>query len=322
VFAVALGVEGLIDLGALAAFCFMVALDFAYALTIGLLLLAIANALDDVGNHLGPLGFLFSTPGGWITDLNNTIHASLGTGIQATEYAWHKVFNFTASTITGIGEAMAYLANETYRELDRLWRDSIPAYVISQVRPLIRDIANIGHTAVSATKAVPAEITKIYKVTKTYPRTIEVEVPKIARAAVNVKAIAAAVAGELTLPRWGRIEHDIEGINKRLAKLANVAGIGTLAGLGAYALAKLGLTETQCSGAKRWNKGMCSTNPNVLEDLLLGLTAIFGTLSLVKLAEDYQKLIPDVSKSVQHFWRADVAGKGADRQIGTPGAVS
>jgi len=64
---------------------------------------------------------------------------------------------------------------------------------------------------------------------------------------------------------------------------------------------------------------MCGLSSQVLDDLLLGLVSVFGTLSLVKLAEDYQKLIKGVESEVTHFWRADVKGAGHDRALGQTG---
>ena len=318
-FFVALGFEGLIDLGVLLCFLFLIALAYAYTQTLGLALQQLAKLFSSLnisawGFSIG-LGFI----GDYFIDVDNAIRAALGVGIEATEYAWHKMCQYTASTIAGIGEASAWLANETLREFQKLWSHSIPALIKATVKPITHELANVGHTVVNTYHTATKDITQVIRVTKVYPRTIEIEVPKLAKAVTQTVKTAAAVAGAITLPKLRPIEVDISNINKRLAKLANVAGIGTLAGLGAFALAKLGLTEAQCSNAKRWNKGMCGTNINVLEDLLLGLTAIFGTLSLVKLAEEYQALIGDVSSSVQHFWRADVKGPGSDRALGQTG---
>lgn len=318
-FAVALGLEGAVDLGVFAAFCFMVALDFAYALTLGVALLAIANALDYVASNLGPFGFLFSSPAGWITSLNNTMHSSIGTGLQATEWAWHKMTHYMASTLAGIGEAMAYVASETLRGFDTLVRYTIPHLIAAAVAPVERVARSAADAALSAGRAVPAEVTKVIRITKVLPREVIVEVPKIAKAATQSVATAGAVAGALVFPRLGQIERDLQAAKANVAKLSKWLTVAGAAALVAAGIARLGLGSQNCSNVKKLNKGLCGINPAWIEDLLLGAVSIFGTLSLVKLAEDYQQIIASVSGDVSHFWRADVAGLGADRSLGAPG---
>jgi hypothetical protein len=191
--------------------------------------------------------------------------------------------------------------------------------IAAALAPVARAAYHAAEHAVVGAKSIPAEITKVYRVTRTYPTTVIYRVPKLARAAVAGAAVAAAAVGTLVYPRLGQLERDYAALRKRLGKLGELAGVGTIVGVGAYALSKLGLGSSNCSNVKKLNKGLCGVNPKWIEDLLLGAVSIFGSLSLIKLAQDYQKLIAGTAGEVVKFWRGDVAGLGIDRLLGTPG---
>jgi len=87
-----------------------------------------------------------------------------------------------------------------------------------------------------------------------------------------------------------------------------------------YALSKLGLGSQQCSNNKRFAKSVCGMSTKVLDDLLAGLIAIVGTVSLVQLAEEYQKLVPGIEAEVVKFWRVNLTGPVVARTFGTTGA--
>jgi hypothetical protein len=243
----------------------------------------------------------------------------LGTGVNATSYAWHRWMQWTAQSFTAIGEAERYVATETLRGFQDLRRRVIPSLIAAAVGPLGLILGRtVTHTK-SVERVVTQEVPKITRVVKqavtnVYPTTVKVE--RIGKAAL---ARAVAVAGGLAIPRLGQLERDLAAAKARLGKIVKTLTPAGVLGLVLSAVAALDLGWTRCANVKKVGKGVCGLSPSLLDDLLLGLVSIFGTLSLVELAEQYQKLIKDVSGEVTHFWRADTSKVVKDRALGQTG---
>jgi hypothetical protein len=312
--------EPVVALGALLACALCLLVLYGYKFTLGALLAGFAGILFNVASAI-PLGLggVFTDAGNAILGLDNTILNVLGTGVNATSYAWHRWAQWTAQSFTAIGEAERYVATETLRGFQTMRRAVIPNLIAAAVGPLGLAIDKAAtHTGAVAKIAValPAKIEKVYvkAAANVYPTKIEVE--KIGKAAL---ARAIAVAGGLAIPRLGQLERDLAAAQAKLGKIVRTLTPAGVIGLVAAAVAELGLSASKCSNVQKFNKGLCGMNPKWIEDLLLGAVAIFGSLSLVKLAEDYKLLFGDVATEARHFWRADVKGPGKDRAIGTSG---
>jgi hypothetical protein len=312
--------EPVVALGALLACALCLLVLYGYKFTLGALLAGFAGILFNVASAI-PLGLggVFTDAGNAILGLDNTILNVLGTGVNTTSYAWHRWAQWTAQSFTAIGEAERYVATETLRGFQTMRRAVIPSLIAAAVGPLGLILGRtITHTK-SIERVVTVEAPKVTRLVKTavtnvYPTTIRVE--KLGEATLR-KAIA--VAGGLAIPRLGQLERDLAAAQAKLGKIVRTLTPAGVIGLVAAAVAELGLSASKCSNVQKFNKGLCGMNPKWIEDLLLGAVAIFGSLSLVKLAEDYKLLFGDVATEARHFWRADVKGPGKDRAIGTSG---
>jgi hypothetical protein len=313
-------VEPVVALGALLACGLCLLVLYGYKFTLGAILSGIAGILFNVASAI-PLGLggVFTDAGNALLGLDNTILNVLGTGVNATSYAWHRWMQWTAQSLTAIGEAERYVATETLRGFQTMRRTVVPGLIAAAVGPLGLILGRtITHTK-SIERVVTVEVPKVTRLVKTavtnvYPTTVRVE--KLSKATV-LKAIA--VAGGLAIPRLGQLERDYAAAKARLGKIVKTLTPAGVLGLVLSAVAALDLGWTRCSNVKKVGKGVCGLSPSLLDDLLLGLVSIFGTLSLVELAEQYQKLIKDVSGEVTHFWRADASKVAKDRLLGQTG---
>lgn len=312
--------EPVVALGALLACALCLLVLFGYKFTLGALLAGFAGILFNVASAI-PLGLggVFTDAGNAILGLDNTILNVLGTGVNTTSYAWHRWAQWTAQSFTAIGEAERYVATETLRGFQNLRRQVIPSLIAGAVGVVGLEVGKLATHAGAVAKvavALPAKIEKVYvkAAANVYPTKIEVE--KIGKAAL---ARAIAVAGGLTIPRLGQLERDLAAAQAKLGKIVRTLTPAGVIGLVAAAVAELGLSASKCSNVQKFNKGLCGMNPKWIEDLLLGAVAIFGTLSLVDLAEQYGRLLKDVSSEVVHFWRADLGSGHPDRALGASG---
>jgi hypothetical protein len=143
-------------------------------------------------------------------------------------------------------------------------------------------------------------------------------------AAVKALVHAEAIPFPISFPNPWAIIRDIEreaarvrGLIGKYAKILTPAGIVGL--VGAAVFSEFGLGSLRCSNNKKLLKGTCGLVPKVLEDLLAGLVAVVGTISIIELAEVYQGLFIDVSGEVLHFWRADLGHTPGNPVLGDTG---
>ena len=109
---------GIAELGMLMALIGLLTLRFTWSMTFGPLFQKIADLLDvkigvGIGPSVRPFGFLAAAFRG----LDNFVYRSLGKGITATEYAWHKLLLWNAYVLTKTGDAIAGLTYDVLAAL-------------------------------------------------------------------------------------------------------------------------------------------------------------------------------------------------------------
>lgn len=75
-------------------------------------------------------------------------------------------------------------------------------------------------------------------------------------------------------------------------------GIGAFTGLLVMALGRLGLGWMRCKGFTKLGKRACGMNPSLLEALLADTLLIAGTISIVELARELQRITPTVTDAI------------------------
>jgi hypothetical protein len=169
---------------------------------------------------------------------------------------------------------------------------------------LIAKVVHATRVAVDAlpsTGTVTGKITKVYKITKTYPRYVT-NVYKIAAHAApgalvgTVRAIAGTLDDVVTwdIPRlWKRtkaLERRVDDVTRRIRGARTVIGASVFAGLLVAALAKLGLGWVRCSNVRKLGRRACGMDASQIEGLLLDTIAIVGTVSLIEFIRDAQAI--------------------------------
>lgn len=294
-----------LDLAAiLVAFCvFLIAwlLLQGYRNTFGLLLGKIAEETADLsiaGVH--PFGWLSSG----LKRIDHFILYSLGLVVQSSAWAWHKLIGQLASFIHETMSLLADLASATEAELSRLRRHVIPAAISLALGPLASLAYSLrkqlGSLAVrverATTHALSVASAEAIKQVRRIEKTIE------ARAHAALVATSAAVAG--VLPRLGRVERELHGIDERLRDALRRVSPAVIAGAVAVAVARLGLSAARCSRTQRWNRSVCGMDDNLLESLVSDTLLILGTVSLVEFAQGMQDVTAELAPAVRFFWRA------------------
>jgi len=282
----------------------LIALSKAYDYSLGALLRVLAAALGGVAI---PLGFTTLHPLQFIADgidaLDNTIRQTIGLGIQTFQQDAAQWFHWFAYAMERIGNIEAEVADSVAQALQRILRVSILGIITAKVASLARELHTTTTVTNTVTKTLPGRITRVQAVTKVYPVTVErvTGLPRLVKAAV---ASAIAAAGiPVALPRTGDLLHGIDEIRARLKGLEQKLSLGAIVGLGAYALTQLGLGDSNCSNAKKWNKGMCGVNPSVIENFLTDALLIASTISIVELARESQAFVSDVEAPLKAFVR-------------------
>lgn len=287
----------------LAAFCvFLIAwlLLQGYRNTFGLLLGKIAEetaGLSIAGVH--PFGWLASG----LDRINHFILYQLGQVVQGSAWAWHKLISQTAAFVHESMSLVADLAEATAGELERIGSKVIPAAISTALGPVVglaislrKQIAHlfaqVAHLATTTTHTVTHEITK---------QTVRVEKTIQVRTKTIVVASAGAVAG--VLPRLGRVERDLHGIDKRLEGVLRRVAPAAILGVVAASLAKLGLHWARCSRTQKWDKAVCGMDDSFLEGLLADALLVFSTISIVELARESQSFVADVTAPLAVFVR-------------------
>lgn len=277
----------------------LIGLRYGYSYSLGALLRTLALALNVsvLGSH--PFGFL----GNALLRLDNEINHALGVGIISLQSDAAQWFAWSAQASQAIGDVIQDVAESTYHALERHAKVVVPLSITALLAPLRAVVHRLEAQVNAHVKTIPATVTRVVKVTKAYPVTVErvVGLPRIVKAAVA--AALAGTAGALTLPRFGQVEHEIAALRARLSRTGTALGVGSIVGAVAYALSKLGLSDQQCSNNKRYSKHVCGMDRNLLETLLADTLIVAGTLSLVEFARELVPITEAAVGPIRLFWR-------------------
>jgi hypothetical protein len=315
----------------LAAACvFLLALNKVYKFTLGALLSTMADMVDSLphvtilGHHVPPWNALANG----ITQLDNYVLEAIGVGIQETEKGLHALVGAMTWLLQETADQVAGLAEDTYRGFNNVKRYLIPSLLGAALSPIVKEIAHLG----ARTKTIILHPTTIvHKTVAVIQPGLKALEGKVSALEAKVAAVGAAaptiiheVAPPVALPKPAAIPGDIyRGLDslwkesKRVAKVLTPAGIvGLVAG---SVLARMGLSWLKCGNVGKVGKRVCGLNTQILDSLLAGLIAVFGTIGIVVFAEDIQKVMGTFADDVARFWRADGKGPGGDRGLGQTG---
>lgn len=283
----------------LAAAFVLIGVSYGYSYTLGALLRTLAIALD--------VRIAYTHPFHWAAEkllqLDSAINHALGQGIIALQADAAQWFAWGAQAQQAIGEAIQDVAESTYHALQRHAKVVVPLSITALIAPLWKIVHGLQAQSNAHVKTLPATVTKITNLTKSYPVRVErvAGLPRIVKAAVA--SALAATAGAVTLPRFGQIEADIAALKARLARASGVLTAASAVGIVAYALSKLGLGDSQCSNNKRYSKHICGMERNLLDSLLADTLLLVGTFSLVDFAREMVTVQEAVTEPIRLFWR-------------------
>lgn len=263
---------GLVDLGVLLGLAFLIALSFTYRYTLGELLRQLAAAIGAIRVPFLFGGFrLLGFAADAILRIDNAIRHAIGVAIDGMKVAWNECMSYTAYAINEIGKEIASLAHDVAAAIETV--------NVTQVTNVYR-------------KANPAIAGKLAALAATVAA-LEARIQHAAAVAVpDAIPVPADIGGGLT-----EALERIKGLTRRLAPAA-------LVGVGAYALAKIGLTWIRCGRVSKVGKRICGMNDSALDNLLASTVLIVGTVSLVEFARGMQGIMDEVTEPVAEFWRA------------------
>lgn len=278
----------------------LVLMAYGYKYTLGALLVALVTPLAAIritGVH--PFGFLRTG----VDAINNAVLGSIGAGIEATEWAFHKVMNAQTYAWQEVSATIADVAEATLDALGVLRRVTLPALIAAAVDPLGLAIRQLERQVAALARAgahvaqVPARVI-VHRITEVETRVVRVS--KTVAVAVP-SSVARAVA--VVLPRLGALERDAAAAKHRLARITRTLTPAGIVGLVGAALATLGLGWARCSNVHRLGKRACGMDNALLESLIADSLLILGTVSLVKAAKDLQALVGEAAPEIRRFWR-------------------
>jgi len=320
---------GLILLGL--ACVFLLSLNKAYEFTIGALLHTLASMVNDLpkvrilGHDVPPWDALASG----IEDVNSWVLQAIGYGISKTEAGMHAIVSWMVWVLQATATEVADLAEDTGKALRHVRGYLIPAMLGAAIAPLWRLVHHL-HNVVNITQKYPTQV--IHKTVQVIAPGLKALTGRVNALEAKVAAIGAAapvivhegttvVTHPGVIPGLSDITKGLDSLWKRTRSFGKTLTPAGIVGLVAAAtLARLGLGWLKCRNVRTTAQRLCGMNPGILENLLLGAVAVFGTIGLVRFAEDVQGVTHEFSDFAQHFWRADTTGPGGDRAIGQSGA--
>jgi hypothetical protein len=325
---------GLVDLGVLLALIVLVGLSYGYRYTLGALLQTLVAALDAIRlPHAFGIGGqrIFGVVADGIEKLDHTIRHYLGRGVEDMQAAWNSCVSYTATAVNWIGKEIASLSHDTAQAVEGLATVQVPRWVKNRLA------AGLAAIAVLKAEVLTLEheaLHHIANVTNVFPQKVRVVYRAIAKPAISAVPKAISKLDWITpaialpdisavpkaIPGIKALERDFGAVKDRLKSVARTLTPAGIVGLVAAAtLATLGLGWLKCSNVGKVGRRVCGLNSQILDSLLAGLVAVFGTIGLVVFAEDVQKVMSTFADDVTRFWRADAPGPGGDRGLGQTG---
>lgn len=309
---------GLFAVGLLAALTalFLVFLRFAAITLVGSLMRWIAGALSVIP-------FVGSWTGALIDDAINAVDGALGSAIAASEKLAVSTLHDSWKLTVWVGSSIANLATETLHGFNVLVTHTIPSAVedaVGHLRGRVETIeTTISHLDKAAIKEVRTDIAGVRHEAAAAERRITRDIATVDHAITST--LPRAIGRDLGELR-GWTSKQIRRLARRLSAVEDALSLAALSGVIIGVIARE-LPWIRCKNVGKAGKALCGLPiaqvEKLLAELTLGLTAIFGTLSLESLAKDLQAIIGGVSTEVLHFWRADAAGSLVDPGPGESG---
>jgi hypothetical protein len=281
-----------LTVGLLAAVAFVVCLGMraVWIHTFGYILTELADLLDF------NIGFIHVHWGGLLRRVDHTVLNTLHGMARRSEHAMGYLFHGAAVIQGWVAQELAGLAHDVYgwaawvqhAHLPRFVKAMIYSLVPPLLVPLIRRELAAFH---------PTHLTRV----------IHYRLGLSRRQVQAMIAAAIAGAGAIALPlphvmpRLRDLERSRVNIWKRLTRLEKLLGVTAFAA----AMARvLGLGSARClrdgnigRAARRW----CGLDPSLVEALLADLALVAGTLSIVELAKETQRVAPIVATSLVYL---------------------
>jgi hypothetical protein len=280
---------GLATIATLLAFVVCWGLKAAWDATIGYGLRWIANEIRGVDISFGWFGSVhpFEFVAKVFEAVDNHISHALAVAALNTQHA----FVFCFHQFKAIGEWMAretwHLAKDTYAFALRFEKHYLPH--------VLHDIGEVFKHRVSHAVADAEAFT--LKTQRKIDRRIHAVEVKLLH---GIHVVQHSIAAEL--PRIGNLEHDFKGVRARLKRLEKLLTPAAFVALVAAALGTLGLNAIRCPSLRNMYKKRGCGMWNDLEGLLAAATLLVGTLSLVELAREEQKVVGEAAKIVSRYW--------------------
>lgn len=309
---------GLFAVGLLAALTavFLVFLRFAAVTLIGSFARWMAKALKVIP-------FVGGWTAGVIDDAVNTVDLALGAAIAASEKLAVSAIHDSWKLTRWVGATIAHLSTETLHAFNVLVTHTIPNAVedaVGHLRGRVETIeTTIEHLDKTAIAEVRSDIASVRREAAAGERLITRDIAAAEHAITTT--LPHAISRDVSEIR-GWTSKQLRRLARRLSAVEEALTLGALTAVVVGVLARE-LPWIKCRNVAKTGKALCGLPITQLEkllaDLTLGLTAIFGTLSLESLAKDLQAIIGGVSTEVLHFWRADTTGALVDPGPGESG---
>lgn len=304
----------------------LLALAFAYDNTLGPLFLAVGNFFRGIRISIPRTGFglSFAFVATALDGLDNHIREYLASAIRNLEWSWHKLVHWNAYAWQELSGAVADVAEGTERSLAHLVKVKIGQVVDALIATVLHRLAaaeaeievlkgrvdpRIGEavraaeraekTAASAVAAIEADAAAIPGLVSGAEQGALSKIRQVKGSLAA--ALAAAIA--TTIPRIRGVEREAGALKTRVGQIARTLTPAGIAGLVAGAvIAHLRLGWLKCSNVDRTARALCGLDHDLLDAVLLGTTAIVGTVGLVEFAKAVQGVTVDASDAIHTFY--------------------
>jgi hypothetical protein len=265
------------------------------------------TAKGIVDQTIGRIPWIGGKVAGALHRIEQRFNGYMTSIIEALEgvvaHSWHTL----ASAVSHLGYTIAHVARAVARVA---WyvesRYSLPAL-------LYRALKALHNTGVFG-----KILHRVESLAHTLERVIYRPLSQPLRAAVH--AGTAGLAGELdrlgdwTIPRVRSLTHEvasIRGLTRRLLRWLRrherLLAAGAMTAAVAFALSRLGATWIRCGNWRKAGRAVCGMPPSLLDDLLAGLVAILGTISIVEFAKETQA-VTEIAESGLRFFVRELHG--------------
>lgn len=284
-----------IGVGVIAFYLVMLGLKGGYDYSLGAVLRQLARVLDfKVWRFHVDLGK-------GIEIVDHHIESTLASGLGAAETAVGKWWYAQKSVAMLVYDSVAWLATSTLEGFENLVGGTIPHIAISVSRPAIQKVGGL-------TRALRAEVARLenqlVRKANALARQLEQDFGRAWRGIdhiqhVSLRNVWKGIHGVEADVRG--LEHSVgRVIPHRLTRLEKWLGAGVIGGAAIAALTRV-FPYWQCSNVKRFNRMVCRSPFNALEDLFgLALLAV-GPLSIVEFAHELQAIMEPVEDGITYF---------------------